>query len=56
MGLNRFSVHADHHGQGVSARLMAAALQAARLNGAAGIWCGVNRENTRAQRFYAMSG
>lgn len=54
--LNKFYVHADHHGRGVSARLMAAALQAARRNGAAGIWLGVNQENTRAQRFYAKSG
>jgi diamine N-acetyltransferase len=54
--LNKFYVHADHHGRGISAGLMAAVLQAGRLSGAAGIWLGVNQENVRARRFYAKSG
>jgi diamine N-acetyltransferase len=54
--LNTFSVHADHHGRGISARLKAASRQAGRLSGAAGIRLGVNRENTRARRFYAKGG
>ncbi|MFC9995605.1 GNAT family N-acetyltransferase [Nocardia sp. NPDC127526] len=46
----------DHHGGGVSAQLMTAALDAARAGGATGAWLGVNQKNVRAQRFYAKQG
>ena len=45
----------DVHGAGVSAALMAAALGRCAELGAASVWLGVNRENQRAQRFYAKS-
>ena len=45
----------DVHGAGVSAALMAAALQRCAQLGAASVWLGVNQENERAQRFYAKS-
>lgn len=54
--LSKFYVHPDHHGRGLSARLMEAALEAGRRTGARGIWLGVNQENARARRFYARSG
>jgi GNAT superfamily N-acetyltransferase len=54
--LNKFYVHPEHHGGGISARLMAAALEAGRRAGARGIWLGVNQENGRARRFYAKCG
>lgn len=44
------------HGAGVADALMAGSLDAARTRGAAGVWLGVNGENTRAQRFYLRSG
>lgn len=45
----------DVHGAGVSAALMAEALQRCTQLGAASVWLGVNQENQRAQRFYAKS-
>lgn len=47
---------ADHHGAGVGAALMTAALEAARKAGATRVWLGVNQENQRAQRFYGKHG
>lgn len=44
------------HGTGVSARLMDAVVEAARAEGAASVWLGVNGRNLRAQRFYAKHG
>lgn len=44
------------HGAGASAALMTAALDQARVSGAACVWLGVNQENQRAQRFYAKHG
>ena len=41
---------------GVSAALMSAVLDEAATLGAAGVWLGVNQQNTRAQRFYAKHG
>ncbi len=54
--LSKMYVLPDGHGAGVSAALMAAALEVARDVGAACIWLGVNQENQRAQRFYAKQG
>ncbi|MFQ6330146.1 MULTISPECIES: GNAT family N-acetyltransferase [unclassified Nocardia] len=54
--ISKMYVLPGHHGSGVSKALMRAALQRAREEGAAGVWLGVNQENTRAQRFYAKHG
>lgn len=54
--LSKMYAHPDHHGTGVAAALMAAALDAARRRGAAVVWLGVNQLNARAQAFYARSG
>jgi len=54
--LSKMYVLPDVHGAGVSAALMAAALDDARTLGAACVWLGVNQENERAQRFYAKHG
>ena len=44
------------HGSGLAGELMAATLEAARGLGAAGVWLGVNNENTKANRFYEKHG
>ncbi|GAA4477102.1 GNAT family N-acetyltransferase [Rhodococcus olei] len=54
--ISKLYVLPDHHGEGVSHRLMDAALAHARASGAAGVWLGVNQQNVRAQRFYAKQG
>ena len=54
--LSKIYVLPGHHGSGASAALMAAAVDAARARGSAGVWLGVNQLNERAQRFYAKSG
>ena len=54
--LSKCYVHPEHHGLGAAAELMHASLQAAAASGAAGIWLGVNSQNTRAIRFYQKSG
>lgn len=54
--LSKCYVLPGHHGAGVAAALMGAALDAARRRGAVGIWLGVNEENARAQRFYGKQG
>ena len=54
--LSKVYVLAGHHGTGVSSALMETSLSEARARGAAGIWLGVNEENTRANRFYEKSG
>ena len=54
--LSKMYVLPDAHGAGVSAALMAAALEQSRRLGAACVWLGVNQENQRAQRFYAKHG
>jgi ribosomal protein S18 acetylase RimI-like enzyme len=54
--LSKMYVLPDVHGAGVSAALMAAALERAGTLGGACVWLGVNQENQRAQRFYAKHG
>ncbi|MFE3292452.1 GNAT family N-acetyltransferase [Rhodococcus sp. NPDC059234] len=54
--LSKLYVLPDHHGEGASHLLMAAALERARARGAASVWLGVNQENVRAQRFYTKQG
>jgi len=54
--LSKMYVVPDAHGAGVSAGLMAAALEQAHSLGAACVWLGVNQENQRAQRFYSKHG
>jgi ribosomal protein S18 acetylase RimI-like enzyme len=54
--LSKLYVLPDSHGAGVSAALMAAALQRAEELDAKCVWLGVNQENQRAQRFYAKHG
>lgn len=54
--LSKCYVLPGHHGEGVAGRLMEASLAVTAEAGAAGIWLGVNEENTRAQRFYGKHG
>ena len=54
--LSKLYVLASAHGSGVARDLMAAAIEAARAAGAAGIWLGTNQRNERAHRFYVKCG
>ncbi|GAA4161059.1 GNAT family N-acetyltransferase [Gryllotalpicola daejeonensis] len=54
--LSKIYVAPEHHGAGVAAALMEAAIEQAAARGAASVWLGTNQENARAQRFYAKSG
>lgn len=54
--LSKCYVAPGQHGTGVASTLMTATLTAARDQGAAGVWLGVNQENERAARFYEKSG
>ena len=54
--LSKMYVLPDDHGRGVSAALMTATVERARALDAGCVWLGVNRENQRAQRFYAKHG
>ena len=54
--LSKIYVRPGDHGSGLSHRLMAESVEAARERGAAAVWLGVNQLNERAQRFYAKSG
>jgi len=54
--LSKMYVLPDSHGAGVSAALMAAALDRAGELDARCVWLGVNQQNQRAQRFYAKHG
>ncbi|AGB22989.1 acetyltransferase [Mycobacterium sp. JS623] len=54
--LSKIYVLPGSHGAGVSAALMAAALQYASDVGAKCVWLGVNQRNLRAQRFYTKQG
>lgn len=54
--LSKMYVLPEAHGAGVSAALMSAALRYATTLKAACVWLGVNKQNLRAQRFYAKHG
>ncbi len=54
--LSKMYVLPDSHGAGVSAALMAAALNRATELDARCVWLGVNQHNQRAQRFYCKHG
>ncbi|MFT3715073.1 MAG: GNAT family N-acetyltransferase [Gordonia sp. (in: high G+C Gram-positive bacteria)] len=54
--ISKMYVLPDHHGAGVSHRLMEAALDAARRHGATTAWLGVNDENDRAVAYYRKMG
>ncbi|MCL2465863.1 MAG: GNAT family N-acetyltransferase [Micrococcales bacterium] len=54
--LSKCYVDLHVHGSGVAARLVAAAMDLARADGARTCWLGVNQLNVRAQRFYAKQG
>ena len=56
MELSKMYVLPVHHGAGVAAALMDAALTAAADRGAGCVWLGVNQKNLRAQRFYRKRG
>lgn len=54
--LSKFYVAPESHGRGMAGWLMAAAFAAAEARKVRAMWLGVNRENIRAQRFYAKQG
>jgi ribosomal protein S18 acetylase RimI-like enzyme len=54
--LSKMYVLPTHHGSGVAAALMDAALTAAAHRGAGCVWLGVNQKNQRAQQFYRKCG
>jgi ribosomal protein S18 acetylase RimI-like enzyme len=54
--LSKMYVLPAHHGSGVAAALMDAALSAAAGRDAECVWLGVNKKNQRAQQFYKKHG
>lgn len=54
--ISKLYVLGSHHGSGLATKLLAHALEHARQEGAASVWLGVHRENSRANRFYEKSG
>lgn len=54
--LSKIYVLPDQHGSGIAWALMQRALDIARDWRVQRVWLGVNRENQRAQRFYAKCG
>lgn len=54
--LSKMYVLPGHHGSGVAAALMEAAVARTRETGATALWLGVNQTNERAQKFYAKHG
>lgn len=54
--ISKMYVLPDNHGGGISAALMAAALDRAPDLDAKAVWLGVNQNNQRAQRFYSKHG
>lgn len=54
--ISKMYVLPGHHGAGISAALMRAAVEYARNNRCSVVWLGVNQGNERAQRFYGKHG
>lgn len=54
--ISKIYVLASHHGRSIASRLMDTVIEAARREGAASVWPGVNRDNERANRFYEKTG
>lgn len=54
--LSKIYVLPDFHGRGVAVQLLDAVLAEASRWGVRRVWLGVNRQNLRAQRFYAKCG
>jgi ribosomal protein S18 acetylase RimI-like enzyme len=54
--LSKCYVRPEHHGGGVAAALISASIASAQRRGAAGMWLGVQRDNARANAFYAKQG
>lgn len=54
--LSKIYVRATHHGLGIAAALMDAAMAEARESQVASVWLGVNQQNVRANRFYEKNG
>jgi len=54
--LSKCYVLAGFHGAGVASALVEHVVLWARSNGFAGVWLGVNQQNTRANRFYDKMG
>ena len=54
--ISKLYVLPGNHGTGVASALMDAIVERAEAAGCAGLWLGVNKENVRAQRFYAKHG
>lgn len=54
--LSKLYVRGEHHGGGIAAALVEAAVTAATHRGAVSMWLGVNQQNARANRFYEKAG
>ena len=54
--ISKIYVTAEYHGSAVAHELMKAAIQDAMSRGRESVWLGVNRQNARANAFYARQG
>ena len=54
--LSKIYVLPGSHGSGAARQLLDAGRDWAKDSGAAGLWLGVNQQNSRAQRFYTKNG
>ena len=54
--ISKIYVTAEYHGSAVAHELMNAAIQDAMSRGRESVWLGVNRQNARANAFYARQG
>lgn len=54
--LSKMYVLPSHHRDGAAAALMQAGVDWAAAGGGAAVWLGVNKNNSRAQRFYRKHG